>query len=271
MTETNMNTSNPYVGERRAGTVGFPLPGVELKITDPETGETLDDGASGMIEVRGPNVFQGYWQMPEKTAAELREDGFFITGDIGMIDPDGYVHIVGRAAAGQALQLELAHVAPAPLGQRELEGLLHACGQGGQVLVHQLLLQRHGGGGDQHPRAARQRHRDRGHAVGQRLAHARAGLHHGNRALGQGIVVLQLAQLRLAEGLGHLLGHAPLALAHAKAGRGLDHRLERLQGLGGPLCGRHGRGDQARGRLCGACHCKCIRGIYLAPAAPLIL
>ena len=97
MTETNMNTSNPYDGERRAGTVGFPLPGVELKITDPETGETLDEGASGMIEVRGPNVFQGYWQMPEKTAAELREDGFFITGDIGMIDPDGYVHIVGRA------------------------------------------------------------------------------------------------------------------------------------------------------------------------------
>ena len=96
MTETNMNTSNPYDGERRAGTVGFPLPGVELKITNPDTGETLSDGEVGQIEVRGPNVFKGYWQMPEKTAAELREDGFFITGDLGKIDEDGYVHIVGR-------------------------------------------------------------------------------------------------------------------------------------------------------------------------------
>ena len=97
MTETNMNTSNPYDGERRAGTVGFPLPGVELKITDPATGATLPQGEAGMIEVRGPNVFQGYWQMPEKTAEELRDDGFFITGDIGVIDADGYVSIVGPA------------------------------------------------------------------------------------------------------------------------------------------------------------------------------
>ncbi|WP_170766015.1 malonate--CoA ligase [Ruegeria lacuscaerulensis] len=96
MTETNMNTSNPYDGERRAGTVGFPLPDVELKVTDPETGETLHQGEIGMVEVRGPNVFEGYWQMPEKTAAELREDGFFITGDLGRVDEDGYVHIVGR-------------------------------------------------------------------------------------------------------------------------------------------------------------------------------
>jgi malonyl-CoA/methylmalonyl-CoA synthetase len=96
MTETNMNTSNPYDGDRRAGTVGFPLPGVELKITNPETGTSLPRGDIGQIEVRGPNVFKGYWQMPEKTAAELREDGFFITGDLGMIDEDGYVHIVGR-------------------------------------------------------------------------------------------------------------------------------------------------------------------------------
>ena len=96
MTETNMNTSNPYDGERRAGTVGFPLPGVELKICDPESGEEVPQGEVGMVEVRGPNVFKGYWQMPEKTAAELREDGFFITGDLGKIDEDGYVHIVGR-------------------------------------------------------------------------------------------------------------------------------------------------------------------------------
>ena len=96
ITETNMNTSNPYDGERRAGTVGFPLPGVELKITDSKTGATLYQGDIGEIEVRGPNVFKGYWQMPEKTAEELRSDGFFITGDLGQIDADGYVSIVGR-------------------------------------------------------------------------------------------------------------------------------------------------------------------------------
>lgn len=96
MTETNMNTSNPFDGDRRAGTVGFPLPGVELKVTDPNTGETLPDGEIGILEVRGDNVFQGYWQMPEKTAEELRENGFFITGDMGVIDADGYVQIVGR-------------------------------------------------------------------------------------------------------------------------------------------------------------------------------
>ena len=96
MTETNMNTSNPYDGDRRAGTVGMPLPGVELKIVDPETGKEVPQGEVGQIEVRGPNVFQGYWQMPEKTAAELREDGFFITGDLGLIDEHGYVQIVGR-------------------------------------------------------------------------------------------------------------------------------------------------------------------------------
>ncbi len=96
MTETNMNTSNPYDGDRRAGTVGFPLPGVEVKVTDPATGSTLPAGEVGKIEVRGPNVFKGYWQMPDKTAAELREDGFFITGDLGRFDEDGYLHIVGR-------------------------------------------------------------------------------------------------------------------------------------------------------------------------------
>jgi len=97
MTETNMNTSNPYDGDRVAGTVGFPLPGVELKITDPETGAEVAQGDVGMIEVRGPNIFQGYWEQPEKTREELRESGFFITGDLGMIDTRGYVSIVGRA------------------------------------------------------------------------------------------------------------------------------------------------------------------------------
>ena len=96
MTETNMNTSNPYEGDRRAGTVGFPLPGTSIKIADPSSGAALPQGEIGMIEVKGPNVFKGYWRMPEKTAAEFRADGFFISGDLGMIDTDGYVHIVGR-------------------------------------------------------------------------------------------------------------------------------------------------------------------------------
>jgi malonyl-CoA/methylmalonyl-CoA synthetase len=97
MTETNMIASNPYHGERIAGTVGFPLPGVQLRIADPQTGRTLPHGEIGVIEVKGPNVFKGYWRMPEKTAEEFRPDGFFITGDLGKIDERGYVHIVGRA------------------------------------------------------------------------------------------------------------------------------------------------------------------------------
>lgn len=98
MTETNMNTSNPYDGDRIAGTVGMPLPGVEIRITDPESDshESLPQGEIGMLEVRGPNVFKGYWRMPEKTRAELLDDGFFITGDLAMIDEHGYVQIVGR-------------------------------------------------------------------------------------------------------------------------------------------------------------------------------
>ena len=96
MTETNMNTSNPYDGARRPGTVGRPLPGVEVIVTDPATGAPLPQGEIGMIEVRGPNVFKGYWQMPEKTREELRENGFFITGDLGRYDEDGYLSIVGR-------------------------------------------------------------------------------------------------------------------------------------------------------------------------------
>jgi len=95
MTETNMNTSNPYQGARIPGSVGMPLPGVELRIAD-GVGKPLPQGEIGMIEIRGPNVFQGYWNMPEKTAAEFRKDGFFITGDLGTIGPDGYVRIVGR-------------------------------------------------------------------------------------------------------------------------------------------------------------------------------
>ncbi len=98
MTETNMNTSNPYDGDRIAGTVGLPLPGVEIRITNPEAGDhqPLPQGEIGMLEVRGPNVFKGYWRMPEKTRAELLDDGFFVTGDLALIDERGYVQIVGR-------------------------------------------------------------------------------------------------------------------------------------------------------------------------------
>ena len=96
MTETNMNTSNPYDGERVPGAVGYPLPGVSARVVDPETGKVLPPETIGIIEVKGPNVFKGYWQMPEKTKSEFRDDGFFITGDLGKIDNKGYVHIVGR-------------------------------------------------------------------------------------------------------------------------------------------------------------------------------
>jgi malonyl-CoA/methylmalonyl-CoA synthetase len=96
MTETGMNTSNPFEGPRIAGTVGLPLPDVSLRISNPDTGGPLPGGEIGVIEVKGPNVFAGYWNMPEKTAAEFRPGGWFITGDLGLIDPAGYVHIVGR-------------------------------------------------------------------------------------------------------------------------------------------------------------------------------
>jgi len=96
MTETSMNTSNPYTGERRAGTVGPALPGIKVRVCD-GSGREMPRGETGVIEVRGPNVFQGYWRMPEKTREELRDTGFFITGDLGVMSPDGYVTIVGRA------------------------------------------------------------------------------------------------------------------------------------------------------------------------------
>ncbi|MGV8871229.1 MAG: AMP-binding protein [Rhodococcus sp. (in: high G+C Gram-positive bacteria)] len=97
MTETGMNTTNPYEGgPRKPGTVGKPLSGTEIRVVGRETGESLPDGEVGIVEVRGPNVFAGYWQMPEKTALEFRSDGFFVTGDLGVIDDDGYLCIVGR-------------------------------------------------------------------------------------------------------------------------------------------------------------------------------
>lgn len=95
MSETMMNTSNPLAGERVAGTVGFPLPGVRLRIADP-AGAPVPAGEVGVIEVKGPNVFSGYWRMPGKTAQEFRADGFFITGDQAVMDAEGRVSIVGR-------------------------------------------------------------------------------------------------------------------------------------------------------------------------------
>lgn len=97
MTETGMNTTNPYSGgPRKPGTVGKPLPGIEIRVVDRESADQVADGEVGLVEVGGPNVFSGYWQMPEKTAEEFRKDGFLITGDLGMIDDDGYLCIVGR-------------------------------------------------------------------------------------------------------------------------------------------------------------------------------
>jgi len=96
MSETGMNTSNPYDGERRPGTVGLPLPDVELRITDPESGAVRARGEVGVIEVRGPNVFKGYWGLEAKTQEAFRAEGWFVTGDLARQDDDGYVQIVGR-------------------------------------------------------------------------------------------------------------------------------------------------------------------------------
>ena len=96
MTEAGIITSNPLDGERIAGTVGYPLPGVDLRIAD-EQGQPLPHDTPGVIEIKGPNVFGGYWRMPEKTAQEFRDGGWFITGDVAVQSPDGRVTIVGRA------------------------------------------------------------------------------------------------------------------------------------------------------------------------------
>ena len=96
MSETGMNTSNPLAGERIAGTVGPPLPGVAIRVVDAE-GRPCTAGQVGSIEVKGPNVFAGYWRMPDKTSEEFTADGHFRTGDVGEILPNGYLRIVGRA------------------------------------------------------------------------------------------------------------------------------------------------------------------------------
>ena len=95
MTEAGMITSNPYDGDRLAGTVGFALPGVDVRVAD-NSGRETGHGEIGILEIKGPNVFKGYWGMPEKTAEEFRENGYFITGDMAVMDADGRVSIVGR-------------------------------------------------------------------------------------------------------------------------------------------------------------------------------
>jgi malonyl-CoA/methylmalonyl-CoA synthetase len=96
MSETGMNTSNPLAGERIAGTVGPPLPGVSVRVVDGE-GQPCAAGNVGGIEVKGPNVFAGYWRMPDRTREEFTPDGYFRTGDVGVMLPNGYLRIVGRA------------------------------------------------------------------------------------------------------------------------------------------------------------------------------
>lgn len=95
MTETGMSCSNPVAGDRRPGSVGRPLPGVQVRVVD-EHGRDLPAGETGSLEVRGPHVFKGYWNLPEKTAAEFR-DGWFVTGDLATLSDDDYVSIVGRS------------------------------------------------------------------------------------------------------------------------------------------------------------------------------
>lgn len=97
MTEAGMITSNPYDGERVPGTVGFPLPGVDLRVADSD-GHDVGAGETGVVEIRSPGLFAGYWQQPDKTAAEFRADGWFITGDVGSVDHEGRLTLEGRSS-----------------------------------------------------------------------------------------------------------------------------------------------------------------------------
>jgi malonyl-CoA/methylmalonyl-CoA synthetase len=97
MTETGMNCSNPLKGERRLGSVGLPLSGVEVRVVNPENDKPLPDGEIGEVQLRGPNVFKGYWKQPKKTAESFMPDGWFRTGDLGFREPDGYLSLCGRS------------------------------------------------------------------------------------------------------------------------------------------------------------------------------
>src|SRR5215207_7907273 len=97
MTETGMNCSNPLNGERRIGSVGLPLAGVEVRIVNPENDQPLPNGDIGEVQLRGPNIFKGYWKQPQKTAESFTADGWFRTGDLGFREPDGYLTLCGRS------------------------------------------------------------------------------------------------------------------------------------------------------------------------------
>ncbi|HLO16430.1 MAG TPA: AMP-binding protein, partial [Anaerolineales bacterium] len=97
MTETGMNCSNPLNGERRIGSVGRPLPGVEVRVVNPENDQSLPDGEIGEVQLRGPNIFKGYWKQPQKTAESFTADGWFRTGDLGYLEADGYLTLCGRS------------------------------------------------------------------------------------------------------------------------------------------------------------------------------
>ncbi|ENU36991.1 MULTISPECIES: AMP-binding protein [Acinetobacter] len=96
MTEGSMIASNPYDHERRPNSVGFPLPNVDVRIISPANGKVAAKGEIGFVEMKGENLFSGYWRLPEKTAEDMKSDGYFITGDYGKFDEDGYLHIIGR-------------------------------------------------------------------------------------------------------------------------------------------------------------------------------
>jgi malonyl-CoA/methylmalonyl-CoA synthetase len=96
MTETGMNLSNPLLGERRIGSVGLPLPGVEACVVDPETLRVVPDGEVGELHIRGPHVFKGYWRKPDETAQSFTADGWFKTGDLALREHDGYFMLKGR-------------------------------------------------------------------------------------------------------------------------------------------------------------------------------
>ncbi len=97
MTETGMNCSNPLNGERRIGSVGLPLPGVEVRVVNPEKDQILPNEEIGEVQLRGPNIFKGYWRQPEKTSESFTADGWFRTGDLGFREPDGYLTLCGRS------------------------------------------------------------------------------------------------------------------------------------------------------------------------------
>ena len=120
MTEANMITSIPYDGPRKPGTVGLPLAGVELRIRESANGREVQEGKTGVLEIKSPALFSGYWQMPEKTKSEFTDDGYFITGDLASRDSDGFITIEGRAK-------DLVISGGLNIYPKEVEGVIDRC------------------------------------------------------------------------------------------------------------------------------------------------